>query len=328
MSGGSSSRYDGASTYMPQQMRELYRSMEQTANSGELRDADGIGLVPDFGMAIESATPEDSGLTNSGSQFSTGGDGTGYGASAASAGQASQSPGAETGSASGGGFANNSNVSSNATGVAQVPMNAQSGATGQAGSAFGGQPMSSGNQISIPNFGFTNEGAPNYSGDETLPVNGQMSSASASTSGSPNSANSQSGSLNQASGEGQSSPSSASARSSTSSNGPVGSGEYQFSKTSVVRAIRVEVLQDSWVVLDADGMRQPANTISYDLAQSQRLQRLAELIGQRVRSWGMAVEGGSWQPLLKVSVEPGAEWRFDQLQRMLQGSGLMIQRSP
>jgi hypothetical protein len=45
-----------------------------------------------------------------------------------------------------------------------------------------------------------------------------------------------------------------------------------------------------------------------------------------VQQWGAALPGGRWQPVLEVEVLPGGEVRFEQLQRMLQGSGVKVIR--
>jgi len=42
--------------------------------------------------------------------------------------------------------------------------------------------------------------------------------------------------------------------------------------------------------------------------------------------WGMAVAGGYWKPTLKVTVFPGAETRFWELQALLAGSGIDVER--
>jgi hypothetical protein len=37
------------------------------------------------------------------------------------------------------------------------------------------------------------------------------------------------------------------------------------------------------------------------------------------------MQGARWQPVLEVAVAPGADYRYQQLTRLLDGSGLVIQ---
>jgi len=45
-----------------------------------------------------------------------------------------------------------------------------------------------------------------------------------------------------------------------------------------------------------------------------------------VERWGMAVAGGYWKPVLRVSVAPDAEDRFYELSVLLHNSGFDVQR--
>jgi hypothetical protein len=42
--------------------------------------------------------------------------------------------------------------------------------------------------------------------------------------------------------------------------------------------------------------------------------------------WGLAVLGGYWKPILTVEVRPGGEQRFAELQLLMQGSGIEVER--
>ena len=54
---------------------------------------------------------------------------------------------------------------------------------------------------------------------------------------------------------------------------------------------------------------------------------LISKLWQRVDSWGIAVAGGYWKPVLHVSVMSGAEQRFEEFRVLMDGSGLEVQRS-
>ena len=55
--------------------------------------------------------------------------------------------------------------------------------------------------------------------------------------------------------------------------------------------------------------------------------RWSSKLWARVESWGIAVAGGYWKPVLNVQVTPGAEQRFEELRVLLDGSGLEVRRS-
>ena len=55
-------------------------------------------------------------------------------------------------------------------------------------------------------------------------------------------------------------------------------------------------------------------------------EKLAKAITDRVSGWGIALGGGYWKPELVVDVAPGADARYGQLERLLEGSGLNVQR--
>ncbi|MEZ6153980.1 MAG: hypothetical protein R3C09_28115 [Pirellulaceae bacterium] len=101
------------------------------------------------------------------------------------------------------------------------------------------------------------------------------------------------------------------------------------SQTSVGRSIRLQCLADRWIVLPDSGKANDpsAIAITFDLSPQQRAERLAQVVAERVDSWGLALSGGYWKPTLVVDVAPDAQWRFHQLQQLLEGSGLDVQRS-
>ena len=54
---------------------------------------------------------------------------------------------------------------------------------------------------------------------------------------------------------------------------------------------------------------------------------LVSTIWKRIEQWGIAGPNVYWKPILQVSVEPGAESRFEEMRVLLDGSGLEVQRS-
>ena len=97
-------------------------------------------------------------------------------------------------------------------------------------------------------------------------------------------------------------------------------------ETPVVRSIRVQCLNDRWLVVPDSGSSKTSLTVSFESTPRERAEQLAKIVLERVDSWGIALTGGHWKPVLLVEVAPDAEWRFEQLKQLLDGSGLEIQR--
>lgn len=97
-------------------------------------------------------------------------------------------------------------------------------------------------------------------------------------------------------------------------------------QTPVVRSLHLHVFSDRWVLLPDDGNVEKATVIPFSQSPEARAVQLAESIRQRVEDWGLALAGGYWKPVLVVDTAPDATWRYDQLARLLEGSGLEVQR--
>lgn len=96
--------------------------------------------------------------------------------------------------------------------------------------------------------------------------------------------------------------------------------------TAIVRALYLHCFTDRWVLLPESGNPERGTVIPFDGTPEQRAERLAKAVQQRVDAWGLALTGGYWKPVLVVDVTPQADWRYEQLRRLMQGSGLEIQR--
>ena len=67
-------------------------------------------------------------------------------------------------------------------------------------------------------------------------------------------------------------------------------------------------------------------TIPFEGTPEERAVYLVEAVRSRVDDWGMAVMGGQWRPKIVVDVAPNSDWRFRQLQRLLDGSGIEVEK--
>ena len=98
------------------------------------------------------------------------------------------------------------------------------------------------------------------------------------------------------------------------------------SKTPVVRSIRVVCYNDRWVLMQDNSTTSNQVTVPIGQSPQASAERLAKVITDRVGGWGIALGGGYWKPELLVDVAPGAEGRYSQLERLLEGSGLNVKR--
>ncbi len=93
--------------------------------------------------------------------------------------------------------------------------------------------------------------------------------------------------------------------------------------TAVERTIRIRCQEDRWVIQPEPG-QQGTKTIFLRRGMVQARNDLAKALQGRVDSWGMALAGGYWKPKVIVEVDPKAQARYEQLVRVLEGSGIEV----
>jgi hypothetical protein len=93
----------------------------------------------------------------------------------------------------------------------------------------------------------------------------------------------------------------------------------------MLRLVRVECHADHFVLIAEGGRGAPTAYSFADGDINRASLELATAVRDRASGWGAAMQGARWQPVLDVAVAPGGEARFQQLNRLLDGSGLMIQ---
>ena len=102
--------------------------------------------------------------------------------------------------------------------------------------------------------------------------------------------------------------------------------EAQRHVTGVTRPIRVSVQKDKLVLLPESDDRRPQEIGLSSEMTTKEVDILVAGVQRQMRSWGIAVDGGYWKPALSVDVKPGGEDRFAELQSVLSGSGIEVQR--
>ncbi|MCR9291941.1 MAG: hypothetical protein NXI32_04425 [bacterium] len=94
----------------------------------------------------------------------------------------------------------------------------------------------------------------------------------------------------------------------------------------IVRSLYLHCYDDRWILLPENGKPDQGFLIPFDGTPEERAELLAKAVQRRVEEWGFALSGGYWKPELVVDVAPGAEWRYRQLVRLFEGSGLDIRQ--
>jgi hypothetical protein len=98
--------------------------------------------------------------------------------------------------------------------------------------------------------------------------------------------------------------------------------------TPVSRPIRIIVLEDRWLMCSEGQDWKYDAEISLEQGPQAASAELQESIRDRVESWGLSLPGGYWVPSLSVQVAGDAEQSLLRMQRLLEGSGVIIKVQP
>ncbi len=99
-------------------------------------------------------------------------------------------------------------------------------------------------------------------------------------------------------------------------------------QTPVLRQIQMVVLPDAWIVLSDTNPRRAEVTISLNQGWKRATDELSRAIRERIDSWGIAVAGGYWKPLLRAEVLSPDSPSLRALERALEGSGIQLETLP
>ena len=95
--------------------------------------------------------------------------------------------------------------------------------------------------------------------------------------------------------------------------------------TVITRPIVVECHTDRLVIRPDRGDKRTPTAIPMKGATQGAIAPFVSAIHAHMKRWGMAVAGGYWKPVARIEVLPGAEWRFNELKTLLQGSGIQVE---
>ncbi len=96
--------------------------------------------------------------------------------------------------------------------------------------------------------------------------------------------------------------------------------------TPYTRPITVQCYSDRLVLTPERGAGQQPVEIPMPGRTRDAIDPFVQALWKRMDGWGLAGNRAYWKPVLKVEVAPGAEGRFQDLQRLLDDSGLVIER--
>lgn len=93
----------------------------------------------------------------------------------------------------------------------------------------------------------------------------------------------------------------------------------------ISRPIRVECHADRLVFRAERGLGE-AKTVALGPRLETSADEMVSAVWDQIEAWGIAGKNMYWRPVLKVAVAPGAERRFEELKKVLDGSGIAVER--
>jgi hypothetical protein len=100
----------------------------------------------------------------------------------------------------------------------------------------------------------------------------------------------------------------------------------QAGATGITRPIAVECHCDRLVIMPDQGHAERPRVVPVVGPVRGSIEQFVSAIWQHMDGWGMAVAGGYWKPVLKVSVATDAEARYRELETLLKDSGVEVER--
>lgn len=96
--------------------------------------------------------------------------------------------------------------------------------------------------------------------------------------------------------------------------------------TAITRPVTLVVSGAQMTLVQERGVLGPAETVPVNGDMEAAVDKLVRLIHTRIDSWGMAGRNFYWKPILQVTVEPGGDPVVRQLETLLYGSGIEVNR--
>ena len=96
--------------------------------------------------------------------------------------------------------------------------------------------------------------------------------------------------------------------------------------TGITRPIYVSCYANKLVIVPRRGERGRTLTLNLSGPLSGQVDEFVGQLWKHMESWGIAVAGGHWRPVVKIEVFPGGATRFVELGRLLKRSGFVVQQ--
>ncbi|OYP29814.1 hypothetical protein [Rhodopirellula sp. MGV] len=96
----------------------------------------------------------------------------------------------------------------------------------------------------------------------------------------------------------------------------------------IIRHVRLLVYPDRFVLPAARGASRVETFAMAPEGSYQATLKMATAVRDRIGQWGATAPGSRWSPRLKVVVMPGAEQQFEQMRRLMIGSGVPVEVEP
>ncbi|MEX2185971.1 MAG: hypothetical protein WD875_04215 [Pirellulales bacterium] len=97
--------------------------------------------------------------------------------------------------------------------------------------------------------------------------------------------------------------------------------------TPVTRPLRITCYGDRAIIASDDPRREPKQ-IEFKSQTSDSADDFVAAVWNEVKAWGIAGKGMYWRPVLSFDVHAGGDLRYEDLRRLLDGSGFEMRRKP
>jgi hypothetical protein len=98
------------------------------------------------------------------------------------------------------------------------------------------------------------------------------------------------------------------------------------SATPITRPLRIVCDATRLVIMPDDRKRSPRE-IAFKPQTRESVDAMVTAVWDEINRWGIAGKGMTWRPILTFDVQPGGEARYEEINRLLKGSGLEVRRS-
>ena len=93
----------------------------------------------------------------------------------------------------------------------------------------------------------------------------------------------------------------------------------------ITRPIRVACYHDRLVIVSEDALG-PTKTVPLRSRTEESIEEFVSAVWEHMNGWGIAGRGMYWRPILNLHVGTDAQPRFEELQALLEDSGLEVRR--